>query len=54
MSQVYCIRTRKNGKHLTFEEREELEAIANKNNKLPKNKKLSKRQIGRKRQIEHT
>jgi len=45
MSQVYCIRTRKKGKHLTFEEREELEAIVNKNNKLPKNKRLSKRQI---------
>lgn len=47
MSQVYCIRTRKKGKHLTFEEREELEAIVNKNNKLPKNKRLSKRQIAR-------
>jgi len=25
MSQVYCIRSRRKGKHLTFEEREELE-----------------------------
>jgi len=47
MSQVYCIRSRRKGKHLTFEEREELEAIVNKNNKLPKNKRLSKRQIAR-------
>jgi IS30 family transposase len=45
MSQVYCIRSRRKGKHLTFEEREELEAIVNKNNRLPKNKRLSKRQI---------
>ena len=27
MSLVYCIRTRQNGKHLTFKERGELEAI---------------------------
>lgn len=45
MSQVYCIRTRQKGKHLTFEEREELEAIINKNNKAPKSKKLSQRKI---------
>jgi len=47
MSQVYCIRSRRKGKHLTFEEREELEAIVSKNNKLPKNKRLSQRQIAR-------
>ena len=47
MSQVYCIRTRQKGKHLTFEEREELEAIVNKNNKVPKKEKLSQRQIAK-------
>lgn len=45
MSQVYCIRRRRKGKHLTFEEREELEAIINKNNKSPKKSKLSQREI---------
>ena len=40
MSQVYCIRTRQKGKHLTFEEREELEALVNKNNALPKKEVL--------------
>jgi hypothetical protein len=43
MSQVYCIRTRRKGKHLTFDEREELEAIVNKNNALPKGKRLSQK-----------
>ncbi len=47
MSQVCCIRIRKKGKHLTFEEREELEAIVNRNNKLPKNQRLSQRRIAR-------
>ena len=45
MSLVYCIRTRKKGKHLTFEEREELEAIVNKNNAVPKKDKMSQRKI---------
>ena len=45
MSLVYCIRTRRKGKHLTFEEREELEAIVNKNNALPKGERLKQRQI---------
>lgn len=45
MSQVYCIRRRKKGKHLTYEEREELEAIVTKNNKLPAKEKLSQREI---------
>jgi IS30 family transposase len=45
MSQVYCIRTRRKGKHLTFDEREELEAIVNKNNALPKGKRLSQRKM---------
>jgi IS30 family transposase len=45
MSQVYCIRTRRKGKHLTFEEREELEAIVNRNNNQPKGKKLSQREM---------
>ncbi|HHX96492.1 MAG TPA: IS30 family transposase [Clostridia bacterium] len=43
MSQVYCIRTRQKGKHLTFEEREELEALVNKNNALPKKDRISQR-----------
>jgi len=48
MSQVYCIRSRRKGKHLTFEEREELEVIVNiNNNRLPKNQRLSERQIAR-------
>lgn len=45
MSLVYCIRTRQKGKHLTFEEREELEAIVNKNNAAPKRDKLSQRKM---------
>ncbi len=47
MSLVYCIRTRQKGKHLSFEEREELEAIVNKNNKRPKKDKMSQRQIAK-------
>ena len=47
MSKVYCIRTRQKGKHLTFEEREELEAIIQKNYKQPKKEKLSQRQIAK-------
>jgi len=48
MSQVYCIRSRRKGKHLTFEEREELGVIVNiNNNRLPKNQRLSERQIAR-------
>ena len=45
MSQVYCIRTRRKGKHLTFDEREELEVIVNKNNYSPKKTRLSNRRI---------
>jgi IS30 family transposase len=45
MSLVYCIRTRRNGKHLTFDEREELEALVNKNNALPKRERMSQRQM---------
>lgn len=45
MSKVYCIRRRRKCKHLSFEEREELEAIVNKNNNKPKRKKLSQRKI---------
>jgi hypothetical protein len=29
---IICIRAREKGKHLSFDEREELEAIVNKNN----------------------
>ena len=45
MSLVYCIRTRQKGKHLTFEEREELEAIVNKNNAASKKEKMSQRKM---------
>ncbi len=45
MSKVYCIRKRQKGKHLTFEKREELEAIVNKNNKLPSKERLSQRKV---------
>lgn len=45
MSLVYCIRTRQKGKHLSFEEREELEAIVNKNNYRPKKDKISQRKM---------
>lgn len=45
MSLVYCIRTRRKGKHLTFDEREELEALVNKNNALPKVERMTQRQM---------
>lgn len=45
MSLVYCIRTRQKGKHLSFEEREELEAIVNQNNYRPKKDKISQRKM---------
>lgn len=45
MSLVYCIRTREKGKHLSFDEREELETIVNKNNMRPKKEKMSQRKI---------
>ena len=45
MSQVYCIRRRKKGKHLTYEDREELEVIIKQNNLAKKADKLSQRQI---------
>ena len=45
MSIVYCIRTRQKGKHLTFDEREELEAIVNKNNAASKKGKMSQRKM---------
>lgn len=47
MSLVYCIRTRQKGKHLRFEEREELEAIVNKNNVASKKDKMSQREMAR-------
>jgi IS30 family transposase len=47
MSTVYCIRTRQKGKHLTFDEREELEAIVNKNNIASKKEKTSQRQMAK-------
>jgi IS30 family transposase len=45
MSLVYCIRTREKGKHLSFDEREELETIVNKNNMRPKKEKMSQRKM---------
>lgn len=45
MSLVYCIRTRKKGKHLKFDEREELEAIVNQNNAAPKKDKISQNKM---------
>ena len=47
MSLVYCIRTRRKGKHLTFDEREDLEALVNKNNIAPRKEKMSQRQMAR-------
>src|SRR5690554_2014582 len=47
MSLVYCIRTRRKGKHLTFDEREDIEAIVNKNNAAPRKEKMSQRQMAR-------
>jgi len=47
MSKVYCIRTRQKRKHLTFDEREDLEAIVTKNNAAPKRGKMSQREIAR-------
>lgn len=47
MSLVYCIRTRQKGKHLTFDEREELEAIVNKNNTTPKKEKMNQREMAK-------
>ena len=45
MSQIYCIRRRTKGKHLTYEDREELEAIIKQNNLANKADKLSQRKI---------
>lgn len=47
MDLVNCIRTREKGKHLKFEERQELERIITKNNQQPKKKKLSQRAIAK-------
>jgi IS30 family transposase len=47
MSLVYCIRTRRKGKHLTFDEREDLEALVNKNNIAPRKEKMSQREMAR-------
>lgn len=45
MSKVYCIRTRQKGKHLTFDEREDLEAMVTQNNAAPRKDKISHRKI---------
>lgn len=47
MSTVYCIRTRQKRKHLTFDEREELEAMVKQNNAAPKKEKLSQRKMAK-------
>lgn len=45
MSLVYCIRTREKGKHLKFDEREDLEAMVNQNNAAPKKDKISQNKM---------
>lgn len=45
MSIVYCIRRREKGKHLRFDEREDLEAMVNRNNTAPKKEKISQRKM---------
>lgn len=47
MSKVYCIRTRQKGKHLTYEEREELEAMVNQNNAARKKAKITQRELAK-------
>lgn len=47
MSKVYCIRTRQKGKHLTYDEREELEAMVNKNNAVSKKKKMTQKELAK-------
>lgn len=47
MSYTYCIRRRKKGTHLTFEDREELEAIVRQNERSPKSARLGVRQIAK-------
>lgn len=47
MSQVYCIRRRKKGKHLNFEERQELEYLIKENEKLPKKAKRTQRELAK-------
>ena len=47
MSKVYCIRTRQKGKHLTYEEREDLEAMVNQNNAAPKKAKITQKELAK-------
>ncbi len=45
MSQVYCIRRRRKGKHLQYADRQELEYMIRKNHKLPKRKKKTQAEL---------
>ena len=45
MSQVYCIRRRRKGKHLTYTDRQELENLVKQNEKASKNKKKTQREL---------
>jgi IS30 family transposase len=47
MSKVYCIRTRQKGKHLTYDEREDLEEMVNQNNKAPKKDKITQKELAK-------
>lgn len=47
MSKVYCIRIRQKGKHLTYGEREDLEAMVNQNNAAPKKDKVTQRELAK-------
>lgn len=47
MSQIYCIRRRKKGKHLTYEDRQELEHLVKLNGKAPRKRKKSQRELAR-------
>jgi len=47
MSKVYCIRTRQKGKHLSYDEREDLEAMVNQRNKAPKKCKITQRELAK-------
>lgn len=47
MSKVYCIRIRQKGKHLTYDEREDLEAMVNQNNVAPKKDRITQRELAK-------
>ena len=45
MSQVYCIRRRRKGKHLEYSDRQELEYVVTQNIKAPRKKKKTQREL---------